>query len=164
MEKWDAYDKNLNKLDGVTLTRGEDIPSGMYHLVSDIIVRHEDGDYLLMQRDKRKHYGGLWEATAGGSALMGESPMECAARELYEETGISPSEGLTEVGRDVDSGCRAIYVEFLCVTSCDKRSVRLQPGETQAFRWVDKDTLLSMKRDELITERMQKYIDELSKG
>ena len=62
----------------MTLIRGEAIPDGFYHLVSDIIVKHVDGTYLLMQRDIRKNYGGMWEATAGGSALKGEGPLACA--------------------------------------------------------------------------------------
>ena len=63
MEVWDAYDSKLNKIDGVTLVRGEQIPDGYFHLCSEIIVRHTDGTYLIMQRDKRKHLGGMWEAT-----------------------------------------------------------------------------------------------------
>lgn len=161
MERWDAYDRNFRKVEGVTLIRGEPIPEGICHLVCDILVRHRDGTYLLMQRDRRKHYGGMWEATAGGSALQNETPLECAVRELYEETGIS-SRALTEVGR-VLSG-NTIYVEFLCVTDCRKDSVRLQVGETIAYRWVSKEQLLSMKKEELVTERMQEYIEELQTG
>ena len=89
MELWDAYDKDFRKIQGITLIRGEAIPEGIFHLVCDVIVRHADGSYLLMQRDKRKHFGGMWEATAGGSAIQNESPLECAARELQEETGIT---------------------------------------------------------------------------
>ena len=88
MELWDAYDEKLNKIEGKTLVRGEDVPDGVFHLVCEIIVRHADGTYLLMQRDHRKHLGGMWEATAGGSALQGEDPLTCALRELFEETGI----------------------------------------------------------------------------
>ena len=55
MEFWDAYNIHFEKIDGITLIRGEVIPEGVYHLVCDIIVRHLDGSYLLMQRDKRKH-------------------------------------------------------------------------------------------------------------
>lgn len=161
MERWDAYDRNFRKVEGVTLIRGEPIPEGICHLVCDILVRHRDGTYLLMQRDRRKHYGGMWEATAGGSALQNETPVDCAVRELYEETGI-PSRALTEVGR-VLSG-NTIYVEFLCVTDCRKDSVRLQVGETIAYRWVSKEQLLSMKKEELVTERMQEYIEELQTG
>ena len=158
MEVWDAYNKEFEKIKGMTLIRGEAIPDGFYHLVSDIIVKHIDGTYLLMQRDSRKHFGGMWEATAGGSALKGETPLACAVRELWEETGVE-SEELAEVGRVVSHD--TIYVEFLCVTDCDKTSIALQEGETSAYKWVTKDELISMKKEELVTERMQKFIDEL---
>ena len=160
MEVWDAYNKEFEKLEGMTLIRGETIPDGVYHLVSDVIVRHADGTYLLMQRDSRKHFGGMWEATAGGSALTREGPLACAIRELREETGIE-SEALTEVGRVVNDHNHTLYVEFLCVTDCEKEQVTLQEGETSAFMWVTKDELVSMKKDELVTERMQRFIGEL---
>ncbi|MBQ1820858.1 MAG: NUDIX hydrolase [Clostridia bacterium] len=161
MELWDAYDRQLQKIEGLTLVRGEPVPAGTFHLVCDVIVRHTDGAYLLMQRDPRKHYGGLWEATAGGSALKGETPIECAVRELREETGIVCSDPV-EVGTVADES--TIYVEFLCETDWPKDRIALQEGETVAFRWVDRRTLLDMKRDELITERMQRFIKELSEG
>ena len=160
MEQWDAYDESFNLIEGITLTRGERIDNGLYHLVCDIIVQHIDGEYLIMRRDAGKHYGGMWEATAGGSALKGESPLQCAVRELYEETGIR-SDTLTEVGRVVDDEYHSAYVEYLCITDCDKSSVVLQEGETSDYRWVDRNTLLNMKNNELVTERMQLFIDEL---
>ena len=163
MEIWDAYDRNLEKIEGMTLVRGEKIPEGVYHLVCDIIVRHTDGEYLLMQRDSRKHYGGMWEATAGGSALQGESPLDCAIRELREETGIR-AEYLEEVGRVRAAGHNAIYCEFLCITDCKKDSIILQEGETSAYNWVTQDELLSMKREELVTQRMQNFVDDLKPG
>ena len=138
--------------------RGEPIPAGMYHLVCDVLVRHVDGSYLLMRRDPRKPYGGMWEATAGGSALKGESPIECAVRELNEETGIK-ADCIEEVGRVV--GDNSVYVEFLCVTDCDKDRVTLQEGETVEYKWVGRDELVSMDRAKLVTERMQGFIKEL---
>ena len=162
MELWDAYDSAFHRVDGKTLVRGEPVPAGLFHLVCDIIVRHTDGTYLLMRRDPRRHYGGLWEATAGGSALAGETPLECAVRELREETGISAA-GLTQVGIEIDSETRAVYVEFLCVTEWDKEAVTLQEGETVAFKWVSRDELLAMERDKLVTQRMQLYIEELKR-
>lgn len=88
MEIWDAYYPD-GTLAGCNLVRGKPIPDGLYHLVSEILVRHIDGDYLLMQRDPRKpNYGGFFEATAGGSALKGEDAYCCAKRELHEETSI----------------------------------------------------------------------------
>ena len=160
MEQWDAYNKDFEKIEGMTLIRGETIPNGVYHLVSDVIVRHTDGTYLLMRRDSRKHFGGMWEATAGGSALKGENPLACAVRELREETGIQ-ADDLTEVGRVVNDNNHTIYVEFLCVTDWPKDKILLQEGETSAYKWVTRDELISMKKDELVTERMQRFIGDL---
>ena len=159
-ELWDAYDSEFNRIEGATLARGEEIPEGFFHLVCDILVKHADGTYLLMRRDARKHFGGMWEATAGGSALRGETPLECAARELREETGIV-SENLREVGRVVNSYTRAIYVEFLCVTGCDKAGIVLQEGETSDYMWVSADELAAMDGRKLVTKRVQQFIEEL---
>ena len=82
MELWDAYDRQGNKT-GETLVRGEPIPPGRYHLVSCVVVRHRDGDFLLMRRSPEKEvYPNVLEIGAGGSALQGESALDCARREL----------------------------------------------------------------------------------
>ena len=78
----------------------------------------------------------MWEATAGGSALQGENPLDCAVRELREETGIS-SDRLTEIGRVFHYGHRTIYVEYLCNTAIDKSSIVLQDGENSAYKKSD---------------------------
>lgn len=158
-EIWDAYDSNFNKIENVRLVRGEPVPDGMYHLVCDIIVKHVDGTYLLMRRDFRKHFGGMWELTAGGSALAGETPLDCAMRELKEETGIISS-SLIEVDRIVHDEHRSCYVEYLCVTDWDKDAITLQDGETIEYKWVDRATVLAMTADELASSRAMKILKE----
>ena len=161
MELWDAYDEKLNKIDGVVLVRGKQIPDACFHLVCEIIVKHQDGSYLVMQRDKRKHLGGKWEATAGGSALQGEDPVSCARRELYEETGIV-ADHLIEIGRVLHHGHKSFYVEYLCVTDVDKDSIILQEGETVDFKWITADELRKLSKDELATQRILNFIEELN--
>lgn len=140
MEWWDGYLSDGTPA-GVDLLRGAPIPKGIYHLVCEILVRHTDGDYLLMQRDLRKpNWSGYYEATAGGSALKGEDKFTCAARELYEETGIS-AQSLREIGRSLSQD--TIYFSFLCVTDCEKSSVKLQEGETISYRWLNEEAFLS---------------------
>lgn len=162
MEVWDAYDKDLKKIEGVTLVRDEPIADGCFHLVSEIVVKHNDGSYLLMQRDKRKHFGGMWELTAGGSALCGENAYECAARELEEETGIV-ADLLTEIGKVFHYERKTIYVEYLCITNCNKVSIKLQDGETSSFKWVSRDEVINMPKSDLVTQRIQNLIGELSR-
>lgn len=159
-EIWDAYDKEFNKLKNIKLVRGEPIPDGIYHLVGEVIVKHINGTYLIMQRDFEKNFGGMWELTAGGSALQNETPLECAVRELKEETGIEALK-ITEIGRFVQDVNHSLYVEYLCVTNWNKNTVTLQEGETVNYRWVDKKCLLEMSQDELVSSRAIKLIKSL---
>ena len=157
MEIWDGYLVD-GTLAGHDLVRGDPIPQGLYHLVSEILVRHVDGDYLLMQRDPRKpNYAGSYEATAGGSALKGEDKLSCARRELLEETGISTGE-LTQIGRYVSHD--TICYNFLCVTGCDKSSVALQEAETVSYKWIpEKDFIAFINSDEMIDVQKVRYRD-----
>ncbi len=162
MEIWDAYLKD-SSLANKDLVRGEPIPSGLYHMVCEILVRHTDGDYLLMQRDFRKpNFGGYFEATAGGSALKGEDRITCAKRELFEETGITAI-SLKEIGRYISRD--TIYYQFLCLTDCDKATVSLQDGETIAYQWVtEKEYITFVNSDKMIPIQKIRYFNFLKKS
>lgn len=159
MEVWDAY-----RIDGTKaecdLVRGEPIPAGLFHLVCEVLVKHIDGSYLLMQRDFNKEgYPGMFEATSGGSALKGESPVCAALRELKEETGINATE-LTQINKTY--GDTAIFYSYLCVTDYDKSSVKLQEGETISYRWVSKDEFLKfMDTQESIPPQKERLLPYL---
>ena len=151
MELWDARDRDGNLL-GYDLTRGDSIPDGVFHLVSEIVVRHESGRYLLMRRAEGKEtFPGMWECSAAGSALKGEDAAACAKRELREETGIDQG-AFTELCTVTTK--HVLYHEFLCETDFPPDAIRLQAGETTAFRWVTADELLRMMdAGEVIPER-----------
>ena len=156
MELWDAYNSNYEKIEGMTLVRDEEIPQGVYHLVCEVLVRHVDGTYLLMKRAPTKPlYPNMWEATAGGSALQGETAEQGAMRELREETGIV-AETLEPLDRTLGQTCW--HVRFLCVTDCDKKSIKLQAGETCDFRWATAEEVLAMSESELVDWQMKKFI------
>lgn len=167
MELWDAYNRDGERT-GEKLVRGEPIPEGRYHLVCDILVRHRDGSFLLMQRDPRKPvYPGCWEASAGGSALIGEDPIDCAKRELSEETGITDG-AFREIGFEIADKVQTIYHAFVCITDVPKEAIRLQDGETVAYRWL---TLPEMRAfidsGEMIAHqrrRMAAYFHDIFQG
>ena len=157
MEIWDGYfiDGTLANQD---LVRGKQIPKGLYHLATDVLVRHVDGDYLLMQRDFCKpNYGGYYEATAGGSALKGEDMMACVKRELLEETGIV-SDSFEFIGQH--STRDTIFISFICVTDCDKTEITLQKGETISYKWVsEKDFIEFVNSNDMIDVQKQRFND-----
>lgn len=157
MEIWDAYNER-GELAGVDLIRGEPIPEGLYHLVSEILVRHTDGDYLLMKRSLTKEsFPGYYEASAGGSALKGESAIDCARRELYEETGITKG-SFSFLGTHISKN--TVYVLFIHYTSCDKSSITLQEGETDSFKWVSEEEFIRfISSGEMIPTQRARYHD-----
>ena len=162
MELWDAYDRD-GKLAGIDLIRGEKIPDGLYHIVCEVIVRHITGDFLLMQRDyKKPNFSGMFEATAGGSAIKGEDANECIKRELFEETGIQ-GDNFKLIDTIVSDTNNCIYYEYYCETDCKKSSIRLQEGETIGYKWVNKKQLQNMfERREIVPvtkDRLQVYFN-----
>lgn len=164
VELWDAYDCNANKLDG-KLIRGEKIPEGMYHLVAEIIVRHKDGSFLAMQRDFcKKHYGGFWEISAGGAVKKGETALEGAVRELFEETGLV-CKNLEKTYRICGKKYPCIYFGYICIVDCDKNRIKLQEGETVAYKWVKSEDIIRFLTDKnyvtIHAERVLPYIHSL---
>lgn len=141
MELWDAYNENEIKI-GIDLIRGEKIDKGLLHAIVVIIVCHEDGTYLLMQRDWGKSmFPGLWEAGASGCVLKGESFLEAAKRELVEETGII-SETLRFLYTSTNTDINVFYKMFLCNCNIDKSNIILQKGETIDFKWISSKELI----------------------
>lgn len=141
MELWDAYNENEIKV-GIDLIRGEKIDKGLLHAIVVIIVCHDDGTYLLMQRDWNKSmFPGLWEAGASGCVLKGESFLEAAKRELLEETGIT-SENLKLIYSSINTEINSFYKVFLCNCNIDKNNIVLQRGETINFKWISLKELI----------------------
>lgn len=164
MEVWDGYYQD-ETLAGQDIVRGEKIPQGLYHIVCDILVRHKDGDYLLMQRDYEKEtYPGLYEASAGGSVLKGETPIEGAKRELLEETGIQAEE-LIQLYRTVNRKNDAIHYGYLCITDIPKDQIKLQEKETIQYRWLSKEEFLKFIKTEQFVpvrrERLERYLETI---
>lgn len=162
MELWDSYDRNGKKTGG-TLVRGEPLPAGVYHLVSCVVVRHIDGDFLLMRRaPEKEHYPNIWEIGAGGSVLRGETAEESAHRELEEETGITRGTW-SYLNRYVETD--TIYEGFLCVTDWPKTQIRLQKGENTAFQWLNQTEFIRFfDSDDCIQRfrnRLGAYVDTL---
>lgn len=97
---------------------------------------------ILMIRHKRL---GIW-LPPGGELSPGETPLEAAARELREETGL---EGRFPVVSDIDgtppgligyeehvAGSKGIHMNFVFVADVDTDAV--QPNdEFEEWRWVD---------------------------
>lgn len=153
MEFFDVYD-NTGKPTGQTMVRGDALPQGCYRMVAGVLCMHTDGTVLLMKRHPAKPtHPGLYEASASGSVLAGETAQQAARRELYEETGIRCGE-LTQIYQAQDEN--RLFRYYVAVVDCHKDSIVLQPGETVAYLWADRgelQKLLAMEPSPVILHR-----------
>ncbi len=136
--------------------------------MSDILVQHVDGSFLLTKRHPGKDvYPGYWEASAGGSAVAGETAEECARRELLEETGIE-ADAFELINRTFRDKSHSLVYSYVTTVDCDKDSVVLQEGETTDYKWVDAAGLIEYSQSDLAirtsVERYRPFYERISGG
>ena len=88
MEMRDVYRKD-GTFTGVSIEKHAPMNKGQYLLHTVIIMKTEDGQYVMQQRSlKAKYSPGEWDVTGGG-VVSGETSDEAAVREGYEELGVT---------------------------------------------------------------------------
>ena len=87
MELWDLYTADRVPT-GEVIERGRPIPAGLFHLGIHAWIRNSEGKYLISQRSPNKDVLPLMWETVAGSVLSGESSLDGALREVYEEVGL----------------------------------------------------------------------------
>jgi 8-oxo-dGTP diphosphatase len=110
------------------------------HIVIEVVagvIQDDAGRYLITQRPRGSHLGGLWEFP-GGKIEAGELPEAALRRELTEELGAS-----FQVGEEVDTVTweypdRTVVLRFY---RCVHESGTISPRESQIMRWVTPDRL-----------------------
>lgn len=133
MELNDVYDKD-RRLTGRIHRRGTPWRKGEYGFVVCVWVYDGKGNVLLTRRAPEKSFPGTWE-NSGGAVQAGENSLQAITRELYEETGIQADQAEFELISSTTDKC--IHYDFYCLKrDIPISQVVLQPGETDAVRWV----------------------------
>ncbi|MCI8804348.1 MAG: NUDIX domain-containing protein [Clostridiales bacterium] len=138
LEYWDLYDKNRKPLNK-THQRGIPLNDDEYHIVVSIITVNSKKQILITRRAPTKEiYPNLWENT-GGSVISGETSLNAALRELFEETGITAlKDELIKI--DTLMGTRKGHFAFVDIYMLKKDieidKLKMQPGETTEAKWV----------------------------
>lgn len=103
---------------GMTIEKHTPMQKGWYLRHAIIIMKTEDGGYIMQQRSlKAKYSPGEWDVTGGG-VTAGETSAEAAVREAYEELGVTAEPGklvhmlteITEWGEDYGMICDTFAV------------------------------------------------------
>lgn len=98
---------------------------------ANVLIPHANG-ILLIRRAQHKAGGGLW-AIPGGKLDEGETFVQAAARELFEETGILVLEAQLEVVGQAIAGDGALVRFFLAPAATNISGIRLKEDEADAW-------------------------------
>ncbi len=147
MEKLDLYNSNRRPLNKI-IERDTVKLKGEYSLAVGVFIVDSKGRLLITLRCATKEfYSNLWENTAG-AVVSGESSLQGAVREVYEETGLVTEKSdfvLLEEVRE-NSAFFSIYFLRKDFTLDD---IVLQKGET-----VDKKLVTFPEFEEMIDNNL----------
>ena len=141
MEQFDIYNAQKEKI-GKLGTRGIDLPTGEFRFVVSVILFNKTGDQVLIQKRQsdKASWPNMWDFTASGGVIAGETVTDAAERELFEELGI-----LTDLS-DVASRLTVKFYEgwdeiFFVKKDVRLDDLRLQAEEVADARWVTQEEL-----------------------
>lgn len=143
-EFWDLYDKDRNMTDQFIM-RGDPMPEGHYHLVVNVSLFNSKGQMLIQKRsDKKELWPGMWDVSACGSVLLGESSLKAAKRESFEELGVNLNfkrdqrPAFTLCGADSFTDC------YIVKGRVPLEKLTLQKDEVADARYATREEILDM--------------------
>ena len=143
MELWDIYDKYRQKT-GRTHERGTPMNEGDYHLVVHVWIVNDKGELLIQKRQPWKEgWPNMWDGSAAGSAVHGDSSKAAAIRETKEELGIDLDMSKGEILFTVkfSSGFDDIW---LIRQNVDINDLKLQYEEVADAKWASENEIKEM--------------------
>lgn len=143
MELFDLYDP-CRRPTGETMLRGEPTPEGRYRLVVHICIFNTKGEMLIQQRQSFKStWANMWDLTAAGGVISGETTQDAARRELFEELGLDVD--FTSQPPAFSSTFPGGFDDFYILEQdLDISTLRCQPEEVQALKWSSLEEVLAM--------------------
>ncbi|HEX9406478.1 MAG TPA: NUDIX domain-containing protein [Thermoanaerobaculia bacterium] len=120
---------------------------GDWHRAAHIWIVAPDGRILLQRRSLRKENNpGLWDVSAAGHVSAGESAVDAAVRETFEELGLRITANDLQFVTTLRESCvlndntyydNEFHDLFLVRRDLDITSLKLDPEEVAEVKWVD---------------------------
>lgn len=122
-------------------TRSRLRAEGLWHAAGVVLVRSGDGKavYVHLRTAVKDVFPSTWDCWAGGVVAAGESPAECARRELAEELGVHGVEPVPLFTKVYDDGRNRCH-NFAFEVRWDG-PIRHQAEEIVEGRWLPLEEL-----------------------
>ncbi|MCL2621000.1 MAG: NUDIX domain-containing protein [Defluviitaleaceae bacterium] len=158
VEMWDVLDKNRQKT-GALHRRGQPLQDGEYHLVVNVWIINDAGEFLIARRTENKPYPLMWEAV-GGSAVAGDDSQATALKEVREEIGIELRPENGQLFRSFlckNSGSTFVDV-WLFHQNVNIDDVKLLPEETCDAMWASETKIRQMQKEGIFLSPPEFYL------
>ena len=148
-ELWDIYDID-RKVTGRFHRRGDELKPGEYRLVVHVCIFNNNNQLLIQKRQSNKSmFPGMWDLSAGGSALVGENSRLAIMRESKEELGIDIdlNNKMPRFTINFDDGFDDY---FMINKDINIEDITIQEEELSKVKWVSKEDLIKMRNEGLM--------------
>jgi len=143
VELLDIYDKYRHKT-GRTHERGNPMKDGDNHIVVHVWIVNDKGEFLIQKRQPWKiGWPNMWDGSAAGSVVSGETSKEAAIRETKEELGIDLDISKAEILFTVRFS-RGFDDIWLVRQNVDNNGLKLQYEEVADAKWVSYNEIKQM--------------------
>ncbi|MCR4580050.1 MAG: GNAT family N-acetyltransferase [Treponema sp.] len=143
----DVYD-NQKRITGKTILRSDFFENnGLLRLVIHVCIFNSQGQMLIQQRSSCKKTGAdMWDFSASGQVLSGESSQNGASREVKEELGLNVQINQAPVFTKVFFNSYNDY--FVIWKDFDISSIKLQKEEVQKVMWATRECVMELRKRE----------------
>lgn len=156
-EIFDIYNADLMPT-GRTFCEQSELKSGEYGLLVHIIIKCKSR-FLLQQRALcKKFYPGQWDTTCG-KVRAGESALNGAIREVYEELGIKSVESEYKMLYGKIYAEKVFLTIFLLEKDFDLSEIRIKEDEVADVKLCSLEEMTEI----LTPSKNKEYIDVLDK-
>ena len=138
-ESLDVVDENDEVIE--QLPRGEIHERKLLHRAVHVFLQNKQGEIYLQLRSHRKDtHPEKWDSSASGHVDPGESYLECAEREMWEEVWVEPKGGITRVARlEASDATDQEFIEVFVATPRGK--IRVHGKEVDSGRFFSVDQI-----------------------
>lgn len=160
MEFVEMFDNKRKPL-GKTVERYTHI-TGEYSQGAHVWIMNSKGELLIQKRSKEKRlYPNLWSITSGGTD-SGESTLDTVYREVKEELGIELKPEELELMMSYKRNHDFVDV-YLARKDIKLEEITMQKEEVSDVKWVSKEDLEKLIKEEQTPKSLQIYFGFLKK-
>ena len=162
MEILDVYDKYKNLTNKKILkNQYNELENGEYTLFTYVAIFNSENEMLIQKRQSNlDRHPNLWDISASGNVLSGETSDEAIERKHFEELGHS-HKFIEDVPYITVNNYRTFGDVYIINCDIDINNLRLDYNKVQNVTWASKDEILQLIEEEKFIPYTEGFIELL---